>query len=338
MARPLPPLNALRAFEAAARHLSFTRAAAELNVTPAAVGHQVKALEDLLGVRLFRRLTRALRLTEAGQAALPALVDGFDRLAEAADAMRAHGDSGVLTISVCPSFGAMWLVPRLERFRILHPEIEIRIDGTDRLVDLTRDEADVALRYGPGGYEGVRVDWLFDRVNTPVCNPALLQGAHPLRAPQDLRHHTLLHIEWKEAEASWRMWLLAAGLADIDPTRGAALHHGGDGGAGRPRRPRRGAGQQRPGGRRAWGGAAGQPVRPGTEQAAELFALSADPEGRRKPAEDRGVSRLDAGGDARVAAGVGGKKQAAPLAAGGEEDGERRDLSQRSRKSAEVDV
>ncbi len=220
MARPLPPLNALRAFEAAARHLSFTRAAAELNVTPAAVGHQVKALEELLGVRLFRRLTRALRLTEAGQAALPALVDGFDRLAEAADAMRAHGDSGVLTISVCPSFGAMWLVPRLERFRILNPEIEIRIDGTDRLVDLTRDEADVALRYGPGGYEGVRVDWLFDRVNTPVCSPALLQGAHPLRAPQDLRHHTLLHIEWKEAEASWRMWLLAAGLADIDPTRG----------------------------------------------------------------------------------------------------------------------
>ena len=220
MARPLPPLNALRAFEAAARHLSFTRAAAELNVTPAAVGHQVKALEDLLGVRLFRRLTRALRLTEAGQAALPALVDGFDRLAEAADAMRAHGDSGVLTISVCPSFGAMWLVPRLERFRILHPEIEIRIDGTDRLVDLTRDEADVALRYGPGGYEGVRVDWLFNRVNTPVCSPALLEGAHPLRAPDDLRHHSLLHVEWKEAEASWRMWLLAAGLADIDPTRG----------------------------------------------------------------------------------------------------------------------
>ncbi len=220
MARPLPPLNALRAFEAAARHLSFTRAAAELNVTPAAVGHQVKALEDLLGVRLFRRLTRALRLTEAGQAALPALVDGFDRLAEAADAMRAHGDTGVLTISVCPSFGAMWLVPRLERFRILHPEIEIRIDGTDRLVDLTRDEADVALRYGPGGYEGVRVDWLFNRVNTPVCSPALLEGAHPLRAPQDLRHHSLLHVEWKEAEASWRMWLLAAGLAEIDPTRG----------------------------------------------------------------------------------------------------------------------
>ena len=220
MARPLPPLNALRAFEAAGRHLSFTKAAAELNVTPAAVSHQVKALEALLGVSLFRRLTRALRLTEAGQAALPTISQGFDTLAQGVEQMRAHGGSGVLTISVSPSFGAMWLVPRLERFRIRHPDIEIRIDGTDRRVDLTRDDADVALRYGPGGYKGVRVDWLFSQVNTPVCSPVLLSGEHPLRRPDDLRHHTLLHIDWKDAEASWRMWLLAAGLHDIDPTRG----------------------------------------------------------------------------------------------------------------------
>jgi len=134
--------------------------------------------------------------------------------------MRAHCESGVLTISVSPSFGAMWLMPRLEHFRIRHPDIEIRIDGTDRLVDLARDEADVAVRYGPGGYNGVRVDFLFNQVNTPVCSPALLSGEHPLRQPDDLRHHTLLHVEWKDAEASWRMWLLAAGLHDIDPTRG----------------------------------------------------------------------------------------------------------------------
>ena len=220
MTRPLPPLNALRAFEAAGRHLSFTKAAAELNVTPAAVGHQVKALEELLGVPLFRRLTRALRLTDAGQAALPTLSQGFDKLAQGVEQMRAHCESGVLTISVSPSFGAMWLVPRLEHFRIRHPDIEIRIDGTDRRVDLARDDADVALRYGPGGYDGVRVDWLFSQVNTPVCSPALLSGEHPLRQPDDLRHHTLLHVEWKDAEASWRMWLLAAGLHDIDPTRG----------------------------------------------------------------------------------------------------------------------
>jgi LysR family glycine cleavage system transcriptional activator len=220
MARPLPPLNALKAFEAAGRHLSFTKAAAELNVTPAAVSHQVKALEELLQVPLFRRLTRALRLTAAGQAALPALSQGFDKLAQGVEQMRAHCEAGLLTISVSPSFGAMWLVPRLEHFGSRHPEIEIRIDGTDRRVDLARGDADVALRYGPGGYTGVRVDYLFNQVNTPVCSPALLDGALPLNQPGDLRHHTLLHVEWKDAEASWRMWLLAAGLADIDPTRG----------------------------------------------------------------------------------------------------------------------
>ncbi len=220
MARPLPPLNALRAFESAGRHLSFTKAAAELNVTPAAISHQVKALEELLEVPLFRRLTRALRLTDAGQAALPTLRQGFDKLAQGVEQMRAQRESRTLTISVSPSFGAMWLVPRLERFRSRHPDIEIRIDGTDRRVDLARGDADVALRYGPGGYNGVRVDWLFGQVNTPVCSPALLSGEHPLRQPDDLRHHTLLHIDWKDAEASWRMWLLAAGLHDIDPTRG----------------------------------------------------------------------------------------------------------------------
>ena len=220
MNRPLPPLNALKAFESAGRHLSFTRAAAELNVTPGAVSHQVKALEELLKVRLFHRLTRALRLTDAGQAALLTISQGFDQLALGVEQMRAHCESGVLTISVSPSFGALWLVPRLEKFRSRHPDIEIRIDGTDRLVDLRRDNADVAIRYGPGGYNGVRVDCLFSQVNTPVCSPALLTGEHPLNQPGDLRHHTLLHVDWKDAEASWRMWLLAAGLHDVDPTRG----------------------------------------------------------------------------------------------------------------------
>ncbi len=220
MARSLPPLNALRAFEAAARHLSFTKAADELNVTPAAVSHQVKSLEDLLGVALFRRLTRALRLTDAGQAALPTLTEGFDKLVEGADRMRAYCESGLLTVSVSPSFGSIWLVPKLDRFRSRHPDIEIRIDGTDRLVDVSRGDADVAVRYGPGGYKGVQVEYLFNQFNTPVCSPALLGGEHPLRRPDDLRHHTLLHVDWKDAEASWRMWLLAAGLHDIDPSRG----------------------------------------------------------------------------------------------------------------------
>jgi len=220
MARSLPPLNALRAFEAAARHLSFTKAADELNVTPAAVSHQVKVLEDLLGVALFHRLTRALRLTDAGQSSLPPLAEGFDKLVEGADRMRAYCESGLLTVSVSPSFGSMWLVPKLDRFRSRHPDIEIRIDGTDRLVDISRGDADVAVRYGPGGYKGVQVEYLFNQLNTPVCSPALLSGEHPLRRPDDLRHHTLLHVDWKDAEASWRMWVLAAGLHDIDPNRG----------------------------------------------------------------------------------------------------------------------
>lgn len=220
MARPLPPLNGLRAFEAAARHLSFTKAAQELGVTPAAIGHQVKALEDYLQTPLFHRLTRALRLTEAGRAALPELSQGFDQLAAGVAQIRKRRDDNELTVSVSPSFGAMWLVPRLEKFRRRHPDIDIRLDGTDRLVDVKTGEADLALRYGPGGYAGVRSDWLFSQLNTPVCSPALLTGDVPLLSPKDLRHHILLHIDWKEAEASWRMWLLAAGLEDIDPTRG----------------------------------------------------------------------------------------------------------------------
>ena len=191
-----------------------------MNVTPAAVSHQIKGLEELLGVTLFHRLTRALRLSDAGQAALPALSEGFDKLAESADQLRAYCDSGLLTVSVSPAFGSMWLVPKLDRFRRQHPDIEIRIDGTDRLVNVAHGDADVAVRYGPGGYKGVQVDHLFNQRNTPVCSPALLSGKPPLQRPSDLRHHTLLHIDWKSSEASWRMWLLAAGLHDIDPTPG----------------------------------------------------------------------------------------------------------------------
>jgi len=220
MIRKLPPLNALRAFESAGRHLSFTKAAAELNVTPGAISHQVKTLEEQLKTTLFHRKTRALQLTDAGQAALPSVSQGFEVLAEAVDQIRAHSDCGILTISVSPSFGAMWLVPKLENFRRKHPEIEIRLDGTDRLVDFARDNIDVGIRYGPGGYSGVQVDWLFSQVNTPVCSPMLLKGKHPLNHPDDLQHHTLLHIDWKDTEASWRMWLLAAGVHDTNPARG----------------------------------------------------------------------------------------------------------------------
>lgn len=220
MRRSLPPLRALRAFEAAARHLSFAQAAAELGVTPGAISHQIKSLEDWLGAPLFERLTRALRLTEAGEAALPLLTDGFDRLAEGTARMRERLDQNLLTVSVSPGFGSLWLVPRLDRFRRLHPEIEVRIDGTDRIVDIAGGEADVAIRYGPGGYKDVDSHRLFGMRATPVCSPELLKQAPALKSPADLRHQTLLHIEWKEAEGSWRTWLMAAGVSDVDPFKG----------------------------------------------------------------------------------------------------------------------
>lgn len=223
MARNLPPLNSLRAFEAAARHLSFTKAAEELHVTPAAISHQIKALEELLGVPLFRRLTRALRLTQAGQAALPPLRDGFDKLADAVDLLRAHEESGAITVSLDPSFAAKWLVPRLDRFRAVHPDLDVRLDATEKLVDFQRDNVDLAIRYGGGNYPGLEAERLLSEEIFPVCSPKLLKGPEPLAQPGDLRHHTLIHLEWDSEDVTapnWRMWLLAAGIHDIDFTRG----------------------------------------------------------------------------------------------------------------------
>lgn len=221
--RRLPPLNGLRAFEAAARSLSFTKAAEELNVTPAAVSQQVKSLEEYFGVALFKRLTRALMLTDSGQLVLPMLQEGFDKLAEADRILRNRRDDRILTVSVAPSFGAKWLVPRLDRFRRAHPDYDIRIDATDAKADFKRDNVDIAMRYGLGEYPGLVSECLLTEVGVPVCSPRLLEGEHPLRTPEDLRHHTLLHIQWKmesDAAPNWRMWLKAAGVDDIDPDRG----------------------------------------------------------------------------------------------------------------------
>ncbi len=223
MARRLLPLNALRAFEAAARHLSISKAADELNVTPAAVSHQVKALEDTLGLSLFRRLNRALMLTDAGQLLLPGLRDGFDALARAVTRIEAEQDHATVTVSTGPSIAAQWLVPRLDRFRRACPDIDLRIDATDRVVDFAREEADVAIRYGTGDYPGLRTELLFTDEIVPVCSVKLCKGPPPLRQPGDLKDHTLLHVEWgthKDSATNWHMWLLAAGVTDVDANRG----------------------------------------------------------------------------------------------------------------------
>ena len=227
MARRLPPLNALRAFEAAARHLSFTRAADELAVTQTAISHQIKGLEARLGVQLFRRLPRGLVLTEEAQLFLPAIRDAFDRIAAATERLTREQGSGVLTLSTLPSFAGKWLVPRLGRVRQAHPEIDLRISASLRLVDFDRDNVDVAIRSGRGHYPGLRVDRLFTEEVFPVCSPRLLaEGPHPLRTPDDLRHHVLLHdldpgqVVFADATEPWRRWLAAAGVDGVDVERG----------------------------------------------------------------------------------------------------------------------
>ena len=221
MSRSLPPLNALRAFEAAARNLSFTRAAEELHVTHSAISHQVKGLEAYLEVLLFVRLNRAVKLTDAGKAYLPALRDAFDRIADATAGIRTRDRAGALTISTSPAFAAKWLVPRLSGFREARPEIDVWLTPTLHLVDFTRGEVDAAVRWGDGEWPGLRADLLGAMNVFPVCSPRLLRGPHPLRTPADLRHHPLLHDAGGE---DWRRWLLAAGVDGVDPTPGLHFH------------------------------------------------------------------------------------------------------------------
>lgn len=217
----LPSLNALRAFEAAARHLSFKEAAAELYVTPGAVSQQVKALEDELGLALFHRHNRAITLTEAGQGLLPVATEAFRRLSDTVERLRANDRAGVLTISVLPSFAAKWLVPRLGRFGAAHPEIDVRISATTRLVDFKREDVDVGIRHGAGHYPGLHAERLMGEALFPVCSPALLEGPNPLRTPADLAHHTLLH---DDGHNDWTQWLRLVGAPEVNPLRGAVFN------------------------------------------------------------------------------------------------------------------
>jgi len=222
MARKLPPLNALRAFEAAARHLSFTTAATELHVTQAAISHQVKSLEEHLGLPLFRRLNRRLVLTEAGQIYLPVLRDAFDAIAGGTARLHHDKESGPLHISVLPSFAAKWLLPRMSRFRDRHPDIDVMVSANNKLIDFSDETIEMGIRYGLGDYPGLHTNLLLQDEVFPVCSPKLLQGPHPLKGPQDLRHHTLLHDEVSRHDESpdWRSWLQAAGIAGVDWRRG----------------------------------------------------------------------------------------------------------------------
>lgn len=222
--RALPPLNAVRAFEAAARHESFAKAAAELCVTPAAVSQQVKVLEQWLDLQLFERHARRLSLTPAGRSYLPRLTEVLDLLAEATDSVRRAGRARALTVSVPPGFAAVWLGPRLWSFATEHPELPIRIAATLRPSEALREEAvDIAIRYGRGDYPGFTSELLRRDGLTPVCSPRLLEGPHPLTTPTNLRYHTLLHNESTALagfHVTWQDWLEAAGVEGVDGQRG----------------------------------------------------------------------------------------------------------------------
>jgi LysR family glycine cleavage system transcriptional activator len=234
----LPPLNALRVFEAAARHLSFKEAANELSITQAAVSHQIKSLEDYLGVQLFKRAGRGVQLTEAARAALPRLRDGFDALAAAVETIHLRADETDLQITAPPVFTARWLMPRLADFAKREPKIDVRVVSSSKMVDagaldtaqlvgnldLRSDASGVEIHLGAGDYPGYRADRLFGVATVVVASPQLVKGSSPIHQPADLARHTLLHDDAMDLVAhghAWQKWLEVAGVADkVDGTRG----------------------------------------------------------------------------------------------------------------------
>lgn len=232
MRRSFPPLNALRAFESAARHLSFSKAAQELNITPAAISHRIRTLEEHLGVELFYRLNKGVALTDAGIAALPDLQLGFCRIAKAVEHLRGGEQTRLLTVQSAPSFAAKWLVPRLSRFASELPHIDVRLVASlQRVADslgnleigdeFRESDIDVAIHFGGGKYEECRSDRLFGVAAVPICSPDLLQGERAIRRPADLSMHTLLHDDTPhEAHPVWKTWLAQAGVTNVDADRG----------------------------------------------------------------------------------------------------------------------
>jgi len=206
----LPSLNGLRAFECAARHMSFTRAAEELNVTQTAISHQIRRLEDELGVRLFMRLKDGLALTEEGNAYLPGIRSAFLELRYSTEKLLESSNNSVLTISTLVSVASKWLLPRLPSFREAHPDIDVRISASTEWVDFRKGGIDAAIRYGDGNWPGLRADWLMADEIFPVCSPRLLTGDKPLNTPADLAHHPLLQVSGVTAN-DWNDWLHTAG-------------------------------------------------------------------------------------------------------------------------------
>jgi LysR family transcriptional regulator, glycine cleavage system transcriptional activator len=208
--RRLPPLSALRAFEAAARHGSFKRAAEELGVTPTAISHRIRALEEHVGVSLFERRTRQVVLTVEGEALYPVLRDGFDAFAQAIGRLMISRSRLRVTIAATPAFTSKWLVPRVALFQQAHPDIDLQFHASNQVVDLAAGTADLAIRYGHGPYPGLISEPLLADRFAPVANPSLA-----IRTSEDLRRASLLHFEWTRADPAnptWALWFRAAGI------------------------------------------------------------------------------------------------------------------------------
>ncbi len=223
MALFVPGTRALRTLEAADRHKNFTRAADELGLTPAAVSHQIKEIEDQLGVSLFTRTSRTVRLTEAGAVLSEASADAIDMLNRAVSRAQklARGQS-LLKVTADAHFAAKWLMRRIDGFRAIQPDIDLRFDISYEVRDFDRDDIDIGIRFGAGKYPGLAVERLFDNVLIPVCSPELLRNGPPLRTPRDLFNHRLVHIEWSRRGVTWPnwpMWMAAAGIDDFDDSR-----------------------------------------------------------------------------------------------------------------------
>lgn len=221
MKRTLPPLNGLRAFEAAARHMSFTDAAEELSVTQAAISHQVRGLEQRLGLKLFVRRNRSLLLSEAGQAYLPSVRSAFDQLNEATEKLLQKDRGGHLTVTTTTSFAVKWLVPRLGGFQRANPEIDVRVSTGTALVEFSREDVDIGIRYGRGQWPNLVAERLVTEDVMPVCAPSLMKGPNGLKKPADLKRFTLLHsVSFPD---DWQVWLTAAGVKGIDASRGISF-------------------------------------------------------------------------------------------------------------------
>jgi len=215
MSKPSAPLNALRAFATAARHGNLKDAAGELFVTPSALSHQIRHLEEALGHKLFHRSPAGLNLTEAGETIFPEIDGAFQQIERALARLATERHEHLLTISMLSTFAMRWFIPRLADFQQQHPDIEVRISTSTTPVDFSREEVDCAIRVGDGKWPGLHAEYLFTETFTPVCSPTLLQSSQPLKTPEDLQHHTLLHARLRPDD--WRIWLHAVDIDNLQP-------------------------------------------------------------------------------------------------------------------------